>query len=101
MYTSLLTLCVCGDSFNLQHALSCPKGGIVITRHNKLRNLTAENRMCNGMSSFLRKICFIQEHRRRVNNYCQPKNIAGAESFSFHICQYIEEMIMLRDLLLF
>ena len=42
MYTSLVTLCVCGDSFNLQHALSCPKGGIVITRHNKLRNLTAE-----------------------------------------------------------
>ena len=42
MYTSLLTLCVCGDSFNLQHALSCPKGGLVITRHNELRNLTAE-----------------------------------------------------------
>ena len=38
----LPTLCVCGDSFNLQHALSCPKGGLVITRHNKLRNLTAE-----------------------------------------------------------
>ena len=30
----LPTLCVCGDSFNLQHALSCPKGGLVITRHN-------------------------------------------------------------------
>ena len=30
------------DSFNLQHALSCPKGGPVITRHNELRNLTAE-----------------------------------------------------------
>ena len=42
MYTCLLTLCVCGDWFNLQHALSCPKGGLVITRHNKLRNLTAE-----------------------------------------------------------
>ena len=42
MSTSLLTLCVCGDSFNLQHALSCPKGGLVITRHNELRNLTAE-----------------------------------------------------------
>ena len=36
------TLYVCGDSFNLQHALSCPKGGLVITRHNELRNLTAE-----------------------------------------------------------
>ena len=42
MYTSLLTLYVCGDPFNLQHALSCPKGGLVIPRHNKLRNLTAE-----------------------------------------------------------
>ena len=44
----LPTLCVCGDLFNLQHALSCPKGGLVITRHNKLRNLTAE---------ILREIC--------------------------------------------
>ena len=42
MHTSLLTLCVCGDLFNLQQALSCPKGGLVITRHNELRNLTAE-----------------------------------------------------------
>ena len=35
----LPTLCVRGDSFNLQHALSCPKGLLVFTR---LRNLTAE-----------------------------------------------------------
>ena len=42
MCTSLLTLCVCGDSFNLQHTSSCLKGGLVITRHNELRNLTAE-----------------------------------------------------------
>ena len=42
MNTSLLTLCVCGDSFNLQRALSCPKGGLVITRHKEMRNLTAE-----------------------------------------------------------
>ena len=41
MYSSLLTLCVFGDLFNLQHALSCPKGRLVITRHNELRNLTA------------------------------------------------------------
>ena len=28
--------------FNLQHALSCPKGGLAIIKHNELRNLTAE-----------------------------------------------------------
>ena len=38
----LPTLCVCRDSFNLQHVLSCLKGGLVITRHNELRNLRAE-----------------------------------------------------------
>ena len=26
----------------MQHVLSCPKGRLVITRHNELRNLTAE-----------------------------------------------------------
>ena len=35
-------LYVCGDSFNLQHALSCPKVGLVITGHSERRNLTAE-----------------------------------------------------------
>ena len=42
MYTSLPTLFVCGDLLNLKHALSCLKGELVITRHNELRNLTAE-----------------------------------------------------------
>ena len=42
MYTSLLTLCVFGYLFNLQHAFSCPKGELVVTRHNQLRNLTPE-----------------------------------------------------------
>ena len=63
--------------------------------------LSFENRMCSGMSSFVRKICFIQEHRRRVNNYRQRKKVVGAARFSFHICRYIEEMIMSHDSLLF
>ena len=42
MFASLPTLCVCGDLFNLQHTLSCPKGGLVVTRHNELRKQTAE-----------------------------------------------------------
>ena len=52
MYISLLALCACGDLFNLQHALSCPKGGLVITRHNELRNLTAEmlDQVCKNVA---------------------------------------------------
>ena len=42
---------------------------------------------------FVRKICFIQEHRQRANNYCQRKKVVGAAYFSFHICRYIEEMM--------
>ena len=47
----LPTLCVCGDSFNLQHALSCPKEGLVTTSHNELKNLTAEilGEICKNM----------------------------------------------------
>ena len=33
--------CECGSQFNLQHALSCKKGGFVSLRHNELRNIIA------------------------------------------------------------
>jgi len=33
--------CACGSLFNLQHALSCKKGGFIAQRHNTLRNVTA------------------------------------------------------------
>ena len=33
--------CVCGQSFTVQHALSCPRGGFPSIRHNELRDLTA------------------------------------------------------------
>ena len=38
----LPTSCVCGASFNIEHALSCPRGGFIINRHNEIRNTTAE-----------------------------------------------------------
>ena len=38
----LPTLCISEDSYNLQYALSCLKEGSVITRHSKVRSLTAE-----------------------------------------------------------
>ena len=34
----LPTTCECGSPFDLQHAMSCKKGGFVSLRHNELRN---------------------------------------------------------------
>ena len=34
--------CVCGRSFSVQHAFSCPCGGFPSIRHNELCNLTAD-----------------------------------------------------------
>ena len=36
-YQRLSTTCVCGA-----HAVSCPRGGFIINRHNEIRNYTAE-----------------------------------------------------------
>ena len=37
----LLARCVCGKIFNLEHALSCKKGGFITLRHNEVRDFTA------------------------------------------------------------
>ena len=37
------SVCVCGDHFNVDHAMICKKGGFVIQRHNELRDLQAGN----------------------------------------------------------
>ena len=39
---NLPTHCVCGEAFNVAHALSCPRKGYIISRHNEIRDLTAE-----------------------------------------------------------
>ena len=43
--------CVCGRSFNVNHALSCATGGFVIIRHNDVRDLTGEllKEVCNDV----------------------------------------------------
>ena len=38
--TRLPTNCECGTKFDIQHALSCKKGGFISLRHNHLRNIT-------------------------------------------------------------
>ena len=43
--------CVCGESFNIDHAMICRRGGFIIQRHNELRDLEAEllNIVCNDV----------------------------------------------------
>jgi len=33
--------CACGTHFSVDHALSCPKGGLPTLRHNEIRDLIA------------------------------------------------------------
>ena len=39
--TDLPRACVCGAAFTIEHALTCPTGGVTIIRHNEVRDLTA------------------------------------------------------------
>ena len=39
--TRLPAYCECGEKFDLQHDLSCKKGGFVSLRHNLVRNITS------------------------------------------------------------
>ena len=40
--TQLPCNCVCGKAFSINHALSCPTGGLPTIRHNELRDFTAK-----------------------------------------------------------
>ena len=45
------SVCVCGDYFNVDHAMICRRGGFIIQRHNELRDIEAEmlNMVCNDV----------------------------------------------------
>ena len=51
--------CECGEVFTVEHALSCPKGGFQILRHNEIRDFTA---------SLLTEVC----HDVQVEPELQP-----------------------------
>ena len=38
----LLAMCTCGDLFTVDHAMVCQHGGLIIQRHNEIRDLEAE-----------------------------------------------------------
>ena len=35
-------MCICGDLFTVDHAMVCRHGGLIIQRHNEIRDLEAE-----------------------------------------------------------
>ena len=39
---NLPSRCVCGEKFDVQHSMSCKKGGFITHRHNELRDITAK-----------------------------------------------------------
>ena len=45
------SICVCGDAFNVDHAMVCRRGGLIIQRHNELRDLEAYmlSMVCNDV----------------------------------------------------
>ena len=49
----LPSVCVCGDHFNVDHAMICKRGSFVIQRHNELRDLEVEMlcMVCNGFET--------------------------------------------------
>ncbi|XP_074605797.1 uncharacterized protein LOC141858854 [Acropora palmata] len=49
--TDILSTCLCGEPFTIDHAMICMRGGFVIQRHNELRDLEAEllNMVCKDV----------------------------------------------------
>ena len=45
--------CVCGNQFNVEHALSCPRGGFPSIRHNEIRDITASlmSEVCHAVGT--------------------------------------------------
>ena len=41
LQSNIPSICTCGKSFTVEHALSCPLGGFPSIRHNEIRDLTA------------------------------------------------------------
>ena len=85
--------CVCGQKFNVEHALSCKKGGFVTIRHNKVRDITANllKIICNDVQveptllplsgeSFVERTANLQDSAR-VDVSARGFWIAGQKAF--------------------
>ena len=72
--------CECGNTFNVEHALSCAKGGFPSLRHNEIQDITASLliEVCNEMCVELQpmtsnQLMMPQPTVRMVQGWmCQP-----------------------------
>ena len=98
---SLSRTCVHIYSDNVRESRQCVILHLYLIKWLESTAVNFKNRVCNGIITFVREICFIQACRGTVNNCRQHRKVGGATRFSCYICQCIKEMIMWRDLLLF
>ena len=81
----LPTYCVCGASFDINHALSCKKGGFITLRHNEVRDIT--NELLNEVCHDVRKEPILQEvhnedlQQRAINNSKEARLDTSALNF--------------------
>ena len=62
--SGLPSFCVCGEQFDVVHALSCKKGGFINQRHDNIRNLFTVllNKVCTNVASEPHLTPFSGEH---------------------------------------
>ena len=85
LLSRLSSVCSCGATYDLQHNLSCEKGGFVKKRHNKLRNITAQllTLLCNDV-----KLKLEFKHLAGENLASSPTNMQGATSGVLRVRTY-------------
>ena len=79
----LPTECLCGEKFDLSHALSCKKGGLITLRHNELRDITASllKEVCHDVRTEPSLVDVNGEHFNRTANTKQARLDISALSF--------------------
>ena len=77
--------CTCGKQFSVEHALSCPHGGFPSSRHNELRDITAElmTEVCHnvGIEPTLQPITDERLVHRTANRQDGARLDVAADSF--------------------
>ena len=77
--------CACGSNFNIEHALTCKKGGFITLRHNRLRNITASllKELCHDVrfEPTLQKLTGEQFEQRAANTSDEARLDVAARGF--------------------